>query len=173
MHFCGQDIQVTVRKNCRRLILRCRDGQLYLSVPPGTPKKTVETFLSTHETWMKEALSRRPKQETSGDPERLRTLVAQLRPLWESRMGVQAAGIRYREMVSRWGSCQVKTGMITLNLRLAEKNAHCVEYVLVHELCHLLHPDHSPAFHAAMTRFMPDWRERKQTLNGREKDGIP
>lgn len=173
MQFQGYDIQVTVRKNCRRIILRCRDGQLYLSLPPRTAKKTLEAFLSAHTDWMQDALARHPKQTQAGDPVRLQALVRELLPLWEARMGVKAAAIRYREMVSRWGSCQPKTGRITLNLRLSLKSERCIEYVLVHELCHLLHPDHSPAFRSAMTALMPDWRERKQELNGTSGGGIP
>lgn len=173
MQFQGYDIQVTVRKNCRRMILRCRDGQLYLSLPPRTAKKTVETFLWAHTDWMRDVLARHPKQTQANDPARLQALVRELLPRWEARMGVKATVIRYREMVSRWGSCQPKTGKITLNLRLSVKSERCIEYVLVHELCHLLHPDHSPAFHSAMTALMPDWRERKRELNGMSGGSIP
>lgn len=94
-----------------------------------------------------------------------RDAVARLLPVWEKRMGVRAEGVRWRLMTSRWGTCQTGTRLITLNLRLAAMPVELMEYVLVHELNHLRHADHSPAFHADMTRFLPDWRARRQRLN--------
>lgn len=71
---------------------------------------------------------------------------------------------RVRVMKSRWGSCLPGKGTITLNLRLMAYPLSCVEYVVLHELCHFVHPNHSPAFHALMTALMPDWKQRRQQL---------
>ena len=71
-------------------------------------------------------------------------------------------------MKTRWGSCTVETGKIRLNARLARKPETCVEYVLVHELCHLLEPSHNARFHRLMDGFLPDWQERKLLLNQKE-----
>lgn len=79
--------------------------------------------------------------------------------------GVDYPEIRIRRMTSRWGSCQPYKGVVTLNSRLIETPACCIEYVVTHEFCHFIHPDHSKAFHALMTRLMPDWKIRKQQLN--------
>ena len=73
--------------------------------------------------------------------------------------------LRLRTMTSRWGSCLVQKKVVTLNTRLVEAPPHCVDYVVLHELCHLVHPDHSKAFHALMTALMPDWKARKKALN--------
>ena len=195
MQFGPYTIEVTVRRNCRHLILRCREGRLYLSVPPRTPKAAINAFLSARTDWMAEQVSRTAayapqyapgerhllagRYVTIGEEgvpagekaflsfraKQLAEAVRTLLPLWEARMGVQAGSIRFREMVSRWGSCQTVTGHITLNLRLGLVPPECMEYVLVHELCHLLHPDHSAAFHDEMTCLMPDWEARKRRLN--------
>ena len=187
MQFGPYTIEVTVRRNCRHLILRCREGRLYLSVPPRTPKAAINAFLSARTDWMAEQVSRTAAYAPQYAPGERHLLAGQyvalgergvpagekaflsfrakllaeavrtLLPLWEARMGVQAGSIRFREMVSRWGSCQTVTGHITLNLRLGLVPPECMEYVLVHELCHLIHPDHSPAFHDEMTCLMPDW----------------
>lgn len=70
-----------------------------------------------------------------------------------------------RVMRSRWGSCMPKKAVVTLNRRLAEADARCIDYVILHELCHFVHPDHSARFHALMSSLMPDWKERKALLN--------
>ena len=203
MQFGPYTIEVTVRRNCRHLILRCREGRLYLSVPPRTPKAAVNAFLSARTDWMAEQVSRTAAYEPRYVPgERhlvagryvtlgkegvpagekaflswrrrlLAEAVMALLPPWEARMGVKAGSIRFREMVSRWGSCQTVTGHITLNLRLGLVPPECMEYVLVHELCHLIHPDHSPAFHDEMTCLMPDWEARKTRLNGFDLRPLP
>ena len=84
-----------------------------------------------------------------------------------SRMGVAWPQIRVHSMVSRWGSCQPGKGIVTFSRQLGETPPVCMEYVAVHEFCHFIHPNHSPAFHQLMTELMPDWRQRKQLLNSR------
>ncbi len=80
-------------------------------------------------------------------------------------LGVAFPAIRYRNMKSRWGSCNPSKGVVTFNTRLAMTPPCCMEYVAVHEFCHFLHPDHSPAFHTAVSALLPDWKERKAILN--------
>ncbi|WP_270295883.1 M48 family metallopeptidase [Eggerthella sinensis] len=79
-------------------------------------------------------------------------------------MGVKAGKLAYRNMTSRWGSCQPATGRICINVRLALYPPECLEYVVVHELCHLLERGHGPRFKALMDAFMPDWRTRRAKL---------
>ena len=84
--------------------------------------------------------------------------------LWEPVMGVRAGKIAYRNMTSRWGSCNPKTGRICINVQLAKYPPECLEYVVVHELCHLLERGHGPRFKALMDSFLPDWRECRAKL---------
>ena len=83
---------------------------------------------------------------------------------WEPILGVKAQKLAYRNMKSRWGSCQPTTGRICINVRLALYPPECLEYVVVHELCHLLVPGHGPEFKELMTRVMPDWKQRRAKL---------
>ncbi|MBQ3379045.1 MAG: M48 family metallopeptidase [Clostridia bacterium] len=73
--------------------------------------------------------------------------------------------LRIRTMKSRWGSCIPAKNVITLNTRLIEKPPDVIDYVVLHEYCHFVHPNHSKAFHALVGRFMPDWKKRKALLN--------
>jgi len=67
-------------------------------------------------------------------------------------------------MKSRWGTCR-SSGKITLNLRLIELPEPCIEYIVMHELCHLMHPNHSKAFYSFLSVCMPDWKNRKNLLD--------
>ncbi len=92
------------------------------------------------------------------------TLAPPLIAYWEGVIGVKAKTIAYRNMKSRWGSCQPSTGRICLNTRLALYPPSCLEYVIVHELCHLLERGHGSAFKALLDTHLPDWKERKALL---------
>ena len=81
---------------------------------------------------------------------------------WESIIGVKAGEVVIRNMKSRWGSCNTGDGKITINLQLAKKPLICLEYVIVHELVHLLEPSHNAVFKGYMDRFLPDWRTIKK-----------
>ena len=80
--------------------------------------------------------------------------------------------IRYRNMVSRWGSCQPKRKILTFNYALINVPVACVEYVVIHEFTHFLHPNHSKKFYLQLSMFMPDWRERKKILDKEVVQGL-
>lgn len=84
---------------------------------------------------------------------------------WEPLLGVQASKLRIRRMKTKWGTCVPSTGVIWLNSELAKKNPRCLEYILVHELVHLLERGHTDAFTALLDQHMPDWRIRRDELN--------
>ena len=73
--------------------------------------------------------------------------------------------IRIRVMKTRWGSCNYAKGTLNFNLRLIDQPIECIEYVVMHEFAHFVHPNHSPAYHALMSALMPDWKQRKARLS--------
>ena len=91
-------------------------------------------------------------------------IVAELYPIFH-KYGVAMPTLRIRDMETRWGSCLAKKGIITLNKRLLEAPRYCIEYVVTHEFCHFIHPNHSKQYYAFLTMLMPDWRERKKVLD--------
>lgn len=86
-------------------------------------------------------------------------------PYWEARLGVKASAISIRKMKTKWGSCNTDTKRILINLELAKKPVECLEFILVHELVHLLERHHNKKFVALMDKHLPDWRERRNLLN--------
>lgn len=80
------------------------------------------------------------------------------------KYGVPFPTLKIRTMKSRWGSCQPKKGIITLNSRLIEAPRAAIEYVVLHEFVHFIHPNHSKEFWNFVTMMMPDWKERRKGL---------
>jgi predicted metal-dependent hydrolase len=80
-------------------------------------------------------------------------------------MDLQVNSFTIRKMKTKWGSCTPSLGTIRFNLELAKKPAECLEYVVVHEMVHLLEPSHNQRFIAFMDSFMPKWRLYQSELN--------
>jgi len=122
-------------------------NQMILRVRPGsTLQKRYEVVEEWHRNLVKEAL-----------PE----LIVK----WERILGVKVTGCTIRKMKTRWGSCTPRTGRIRINTDLAKKPAECLEFILVHEMIHLLEPTHNKRFVALMDQFVPKWRLYKSELN--------
>ncbi|WP_162652190.1 SprT family zinc-dependent metalloprotease [Lentilitoribacter sp. Alg239-R112] len=94
----------------------------------------------------------------------LQNLISLMQPDWESKLLVSVEEIRIQRMKTRWGSCNPDTGRVLLNLELAKKPKKCFEFILVHELVHLLERHHNQHFISLMDGAMPDWRQRKELL---------
>jgi predicted metal-dependent hydrolase len=84
---------------------------------------------------------------------------------WEDRLGVKVKDIFIQRMKTKWGSCRPQTRNIRLNTDLAKKPPECLDYVLLHELAHLLERNHSDAFFAVLDHNLPQWREIRRLLN--------
>ncbi len=124
-----------------------RDGTLELHVRPGSDEAKRRAVL---EAWYRKSFK------------------AKLSPLlahWEPRVGVRVAECRARRMKTRWGSCNIAARRIWLNLELAKMPPEHLEWILVHELVHLLEPGHGKRFQGLMDQFLPDWRSRRDALN--------
>lgn len=84
---------------------------------------------------------------------------------WAPEVGVQIDDWGVKKMKTKWGSCSISDRRIWVNLELAKKPAQCLEYILVHEMVHLLERNHNDAFRTHLERVMPKWRHYKELLN--------
>jgi predicted metal-dependent hydrolase len=121
--------------------------QIILQVRPGAAHEKREEILAG---WYRD---------------QLREAVPPLIARWEPMLGVKVEKFFIQHMKTKWGGCSPLRGTIRLNSELAKKPPECLEYLLVHEMVHLLEPSHNERFVALMDRFMPNWRSRKSLLN--------
>ena len=163
------------RKKVRNLNLRVRaDGTVVVSAPLRMPLAQVETFLTEKSGWIARnrqmALQREPEAPCPYTKEECLALFAPISeaiyPLFADLLKGQPPVLKVRDMKTRWGTCNLRTCTITLNMRLAQKPRALQEYVILHEYVHFLHPHHQPPFHAEMSRLMPDYKIRRKMLRG-------
>lgn len=97
--------------------------------------------------------------------ERLKEKIPTVLSKCESTVGVKATDCRIKNMRTKWGTCNINKGWIWLNLQLAKKTPECLEYVITHELVHLLEKNHNEKFYKLMDLYYPDWRVKRNVLN--------
>lgn len=97
--------------------------------------------------------------------DQLRAALPPLIATWEQRMSLSVPKWSVRRMKTKWGSCNRQTHHIWFNTELAKKHPECLEYIVVHEMCHYIERNHGDAFTALMDRYLSDWRHRRRRLN--------
>jgi predicted metal-dependent hydrolase len=97
--------------------------------------------------------------------ERLKELVPKYITKWEETMQVQVEDFGIKKMKTKWGTCNIEKKRIWINLELAKKPLECLEYIVVHEMIHLLERNHNDRFIAYMNKFLPQWKHYREELN--------
>ncbi|RMH33086.1 MAG: M48 family peptidase [Nitrospirae bacterium] len=147
-YFAGRRYRLDVIVRSGRPKVRIRNSAIIeLIVPPEADRDAREQVL---EHWYRTQLRRR---------------IPPLLEKWQPVIGVNVNEVRIRKMKTLWGSCNIEARRIWLNLELMKKSPRCLEYILVHEMVHLLERCHNERFHALMDRFLPDWPLRRDELN--------
>ena len=173
----GVEYELT-RKRVRNINLRVRaDGTVAASAAPRVPAAAVDAFVAARAAWVANARrraadhARRDAALDAGLPpkaEALARMTALCRAYYPRFAATCPGGafprIAVRDMRTRWGSCSLKTGTLAFSRRLCCTPPAAREYVVVHEFCHFAHPDHSPAFWAAVAAVLPDYRQRRKLL---------
>ena len=175
-----EEIPITVTKRrMKNMYLRIRkeDGRVLISAPHQVGRQRIEQFARERIDWIREyrekyeAQSRERAAEPQPDDaeiEKRKILLKEaawrLVKEYEPRMGVRVSGITIRQMKTRWGSCNVKTHHINLNLVLYEKAPEYLEYVVVHEMCHILEESHNQVFWGYVTQYYPGWKAVRKRM---------
>ncbi|SDZ03632.1 M48 family metallopeptidase [Tindallia californiensis] len=137
-------------KEKQRVEIGNRKKELDLYVRPGKDKSKREKIMQEfYRKYLKEKI-----------PELIRK--------WEPVMGVKVEDWGVKRMKTRWGTCNIRDKRIWINLDLGKKHPRCLEYIVVHEMTHLLERYHNERFKSYMDNFLPDWRSIKKELNGRQ-----
>ena len=146
-YLLGKRYLLTVREEDAPPTVERKHGKLLLRVRPGTDEAGRQAVV---EAWYRRQL----KQEAL-------PLIAR----WEPILGVRVERFFVQRMKTRWGSCNPAARTIRLNTDLAKKPRECLEYIVVHEMAHILEPTHTARFVALMDQFMPNWRFYRDQLN--------
>ncbi len=169
----GDILYWLTRKRVRNLNLRVRaDGEIAVSAPRWTPVAEVDAFVLARRDWIEKTRGKLAPPAplrvfTQEERAACRQLFTGLLPLYwalAGRAGEPLPALRIRTMKSRWGVCHMTKRYITLNTQLLLQPPPAQEYVLLHEIVHFRHPNHSKRFHGEMQRLMPDYKERKKLL---------
>lgn len=180
-HLRIEDVDIIVtKKNMKNMYLRIKkeDGTVLISAPHGISDVQIRRFAEERIDWIRkyqqkyaDAKEHRKDTQTMSRTELestkrlLKSEVEHLVAKWEPVMGVKVSGITIRQMKTRWGSCNVRTHHININLALAKKPPECLEYVVVHEMTHILEASHNQVFWGYMSQFYPDWKRVRRYLN--------
>jgi predicted metal-dependent hydrolase len=127
--------------------IELRHSRLVLQLRPGTDEARSREIL---EAWYRE---------------QIRAALPDLIAKWEAVIRVKVGRVFVQRMKTRWGSCNPATGSIRLNTDLARKPRECLEYILVHEMAHLIEPTHNARFVALMDVLLPAWQNLRKSLN--------
>ena len=174
------EVQVTFKRMKTVRLRVVAGGQIRLSAPYRTSRVWLEQFLRDREEWIRanvEKMSQKSVSKESADAagktmteaER-RQALAYLMPMVEkwypvvASHGVSMPHVTVRRMSSRYGSCSVGRGRITLAAVLLDMPKECAEYVVLHELTHFLHPNHGREFYQFIEKHMPDYKRREKLL---------
>ncbi len=162
-----------VRSRRRTLAIEVRaGGEVLVRAPLFVPDSEIDAFVDAKRDWLRTHVSRMaqkpPKRtwtrrETERLIEKARETLPTLVEKHAKRMGLSPLSITVTGARTRYGSCSMK-GRLCFSCYLMDSPIEAVEYVVVHELCHLQYMNHGPKFYALLRQYMPDWQERKKKL---------
>ena len=151
------------------------EGDLILRAPGRMPLRLIEQFIASHEKWIakhREKLRRRAEFDEAhfSSEVQIQSLITRAKAIlpekteyWAKIMGVTPAGVRITRAKKRFGSCSPEN-RIAYSYRLMAYPEEAIDYVVVHELSHIRHKNHSPDFYAFVARFLPDHKAREAIL---------
>lgn len=175
-HWHNYTVQITKKKikNANLRIKQMQPNVIYISIPYAMSYTKAMQMLE--EPRIMQWLDNKQKQaeETSDHPmtseaadgyrRRLQELLPALFQKWESRLGVTCNKVTIRDTRSQWGSCSIRSGNISISVWLGAFPVECIEYVVVHELAHLLEAGHNARFYSILDQYYPNWKSCRAQL---------
>jgi predicted metal-dependent hydrolase len=167
---CQSNIHFTLKRKRfqKHTYIRVKpDGSVIVSTGYLTPKSTIYSLIKNKSTWIQKQQNKFSKQhvQTNHDKSYLKTksqeIILPLVEKWSTIMMLTPTHVGFRYNTSRWGSCSSKN-RLNFNTRLATMHPDFIEYVVVHELAHIQHKNHSKDFWAEVEKFLPDYKIRKK-----------
>ncbi|HIY53383.1 MAG TPA: M48 family metallopeptidase [Candidatus Agathobaculum merdavium] len=150
-----------------------REGRVIVRVPLRASAASIERFVQEHAEWIQKAQARQrarlaahPEPDEAGQAVLMRRAREELPPkvaYYAQRMGLQPTGMTITSARTRFGSCSPKN-RLCFSWRLMDYPEAAIDYVVVHELAHIVHKNHGPQFWALVERYMPDYRARRALL---------
>jgi len=157
-----------IRKPIKNMYLRVTAGGMTVTCPLQLADSRVIAFINGQQHQIAEKQAQLKAAATAPvlhSPAELEALIHAFIHRW---LGVIAPGrqvtVKIKEYTSKWGSCRRDTGALAFNSRLCRHDEAVIEYVVIHELCHLIHGDHSPAFWAAVSQYCPEYKQLRKKL---------
>ena len=162
------------RKKIKQLHLRVRDnGTVMVSIPLRTSLEQADAFVAKNAQWIRDTrreVLAKSARDNANLPDKETALAYftamsdKVYPVFAQVLGGQKPTLKVRSMTSRWGVCVPAKRQITFALQLYNQPPAAQIYVVVHEYCHFLQANHSPAFWAEVEKLLPDWKARRELL---------
>lgn len=161
------------RKPVKNINLRIkRDGSISVSANRFVAQSTIESFIISKSDFILNAIKMFEKDAKKPlvkyfEEKEITTVVTEfckkVYPYFKEK-GIKYPEIRFRRMVSQWGNCRSKDGILTFNTNLMYAPIECIEYVVLHEFTHFIEANHSPAFYRELEKVCPDWKNRRKQM---------
>ena len=170
IEYNGEKIPYTMQKSkIKNMYIHIKEGKVIVKAPIRLKDKYIQEFINKKSKWIYENVKRyeqKPKQEEKIEPkdiERLKRVIQRSIEKYSKTLKVMPSKVRIKDIKYAWGSCSSKKN-ITINLKLATKEEKVIEYVVLHEMCHLREMNHSKNFWSLVEENMSDYKMYKEKL---------
>ena len=170
IEYKGEKIEYTlIKAKIKNMYIHIKEGKVIVKVPIKLKDKYIHDFVNKKAKWIYEKLKENKLELSKDDKieqkdiERLGIIVEQSVKKYSIKIGVSPKKVRIRSIKYAWGSCSNKRN-ITINAKLAKKDEKVIEYVVLHEMCHLVYMNHSKDFWDLVEKYMPKYKEYKSKL---------
>lgn len=170
IEYQGEKIPYTlVKSKIKNIYIQIKNGQVIVKAPLKVKEQYIKELVKKKSKWIYEKIedSKQKMRETEKiekkDIEKLSKIVNENIKEYSIKLGVTPNKVRIKNIKYAWGSCSSKKN-ITINMNLAKKDEDIIKYVVLHEMCHLIHMNHSKKFWDLIERYMPKYKENRKRL---------